>query len=326
MLHAQGRPVKMSKEIDLRKCGALLGAAQKIILCTHVGPDGDTLGSSLGLARVLRAQGKDVKIFCDDAINACFSFLPGIELAERPQPGSTLQADLLVVIDASSADRIGIVGEVAQCAKTLNIDHHVSNTRFADYLYLDTRAAAVGEIMCDLCQEMQWEADREAAECFYVAISTDCGSFRYSNTTPKTMRAGAWLLERGVRNDEICDRLQACSRRTMELLAKVLPTLSFAAEGRIAYLSIANDLYDKDANTDSFIDCPRYIEGVEVAIVFKAVEPEVTRVSMRSLSVNAAEVALKFGGGGHVRAAGCTIYAPLEEARAQILAEISRLL
>ena len=222
-------------------------------------------------------------------------------------------------------DRIGIVAEVVEYKQLLNIDHHISNTRFADYLYLDAKAAATGEIMCELLQEMNWPVDHDIAECLYIAISTDCGSFRYANTTPKTMRAGAWLLEQGVQPNEISDKLDMKSRLTVEMLAKVLPSLTFDADGKIAYLTITNDLYNKDANTDSFVNYPRYIDGVEVAIMFKAVEPKVTRVSMRSSNVDVAQVALSFGGGGHIRAAGCTIYAPVEEAREQLLAKLREL-
>lgn len=315
----------MSKELSLLEAGKLLEAAQKIVLCTHVSPDGDTLGSSLGLALSLKKLGKEVIVYCDDLINKSFGFIPGIELAQRPEQGSKLACDVLVVVDASSFDRIGIVAEVVEYKQLLNIDHHISNTRFADYLYLDAKAAATGEIMCELLQEMNWPVDHDIAECLYIAISTDCGSFRYANTTPKTMRAGAWLLEQGVQPNEISDKLDMKSRLTVEMLAKVLPSLTFDADGKIAYLTITNDLYNKDANTDSFVNYPRYIDGVEVAIMFKAVEPKVTRVSMRSSNVDVAQVALSFGGGGHIRAAGCTIYAPVEEAREQLLAKLREL-
>ena len=153
----------MSKELSLQATGQLLMAAQKIVLCTHVSPDGDTLGSSLGLAQSLKKLGKEVIVYCDDLVNKSFSFIPGMELVERPVAGSKVEADLLVVVDASSFDRIGIVGEVVQYKQMLNIDHHISNTRFADYLYLDPKAAATGEIMCELFQEMAWPIDREIA-------------------------------------------------------------------------------------------------------------------------------------------------------------------
>lgn len=316
----------MSKKINLLETGNMLLAAQKIVLCCHVSPDGDTLGSALGLVRLLEQKGKDVTVFVDDDINKSLSFIPGIGKVQRPEAGVIVEADLFVVVDASSFDRVGICNEVVKAPVLLNIDHHISNTEFADYLYLDAEAAAAGEIMCDLFEAMGWEYDEAIAVDFYTAITTDCGSFRYSNTTSKTMQRAAKLLDYGVRPNEISDMLDVRSRKTMELLAKVLPSLTFDYEGKVAHITITNDLYDKEAQTDSFVSYPRYIEGVEVAVMFKAVEPEVTRVSMRSSNVDVASVALSFGGGGHLRAAGCTIYAPVEEAKAQLLAAIGKAL
>lgn len=316
----------MSKKINLLETGNMLLAAQKIVLCCHVSPDGDTLGSALGLARFLAQKGKEVIVFVDDDINKSLSFIPGIEKVRRPEAGVIVEADLFVVVDASSFDRVGICNEVVKAPVLLNIDHHISNTEFADFLYLDAEAAAAGEIMCDLFEAMGWEYDEAIAVDFYTAITTDCGSFRYSNTTSKTMQRAAKLLDYGVKPNEISDMLDVRSRKTTELLAKVLPSLTFDYEGKVAHITITNDLYDKEAQTDSFVSYPRYIEGVEVAIMFKAVEPEVTRVSMRSSSVDVASVALSFGGGGHLRAAGCTIYAPVEEAKAQLLAVVGKAL
>lgn len=316
----------MSKKINLLETGNMLLAAQKIVLCCHVSPDGDTLGSALGLARLLEQRGKEVTVFVDDDINKSLSFIPGIDKVQRPEAGVIVEADLFVVVDASSFDRVGICNEVVKAPVLLNIDHHISNTEFADYLYLDAEAAAAGEIMCDLFEAMGWEYDEAIAVDFYTAITTDCGSFRYSNTTSKTMQRAAKLLDYGVKPNEISDMLDIRSRKTTELLAKVLPSLTFDYEGKVAHITITNDLYDKEAQTDSFVSYPRYIEGVEVAIMFKAVEPEVTRVSMRSSNVDVASVALSFGGGGHLRAAGCTIYAPVEEAKAQLLAAIGKAL
>ncbi|MBQ5624794.1 MAG: bifunctional oligoribonuclease/PAP phosphatase NrnA [Phascolarctobacterium sp.] len=316
----------MSKKINLLETGNMLLAAQKIVLCCHVSPDGDTLGSALGLARLLEQKGKEVTVFVDDDINKSLSFIPGIDKVQKPEAGVIVEADLFVVVDASSFDRVGICNEVVKAPVLLNIDHHISNTEFADYLYLDAEAAAAGEIMCDLFEAMGWEYDEAIAVDFYTAITTDCGSFRYSNTTSKTMQRAAKLLDYGVKPNEISDMLDIRSRKTTELLAKVLPSLTFDYEGKVAHITITNDLYDKEAQTDSFVSYPRYIEGVEVAIMFKAVEPEVTRVSMRSSNVDVASVALSFGGGGHLRAAGCTIYAPVEEAKAQLLAAIGKAL
>ena len=316
----------MSKKINLLETGNMLLAAQKIVLCCHVSPDGDTLGSALGLARLLEQKGKEVTVFVDDDINKSLSFIPGVDKVQRPEAGVIVDADLFVVVDASSFDRVGICNEVVKAPVLLNIDHHISNTEFADYLYLDAEAAAAGEIMCDLFEAMGWEYDEAIAVDFYTAITTDCGSFRYSNTTSKTMQRAAKLLDYGVKPNEISDMLDIRSRKTTELLAKVLPSLTFDYEGKVAHITITNDLYDKETQTDSFVSYPRYTEGVEVAVMFKAVEPEVTRVSMRSSNVDVASVALSFGGGGHLRAAGCTIYAPVEEAKAQLLAAIGKAL
>lgn len=316
----------MSKELTLKETGSMLLAAQKIVLCCHVSPDGDTLGSALGLYRFLKQQGKDITLFVDDDINKSLKFLPGVDCCKRPEAGQKLESDVLCVIDASSADRIGIVNDVVEAKCLMNIDHHISNTRFADYLYLDPVAAATGEVMCMLFDEMGWEMDKEIATCFYTAITMDCGSFRYSNTTSRTMNMAAKLLDCGAKPNEIADAMDVRERANVELWVKVLPTLTFTFNDKVAYISLPHELYNKDISTDNFISYPRYIEGVDVAIFFKAVESEVTRVSMRSAETDVSQIALHFGGGGHIRAAGCTIYAPLEEARRQLLEELGKVM
>lgn len=314
----------MSKHLTLEQVGSRLLQAQSLVLTFHISPDGDALGSALGLMRFLQAQGKAVTVLVDDLVPKAFSFLPGINQVKAPVAGEQLEAELLVVLDASSADRIGAVADYVKAEAVLNIDHHISNTEFADFLYLDAEAAATGEIMCELFTTMGWSFDEASALSFYTAIYTDCGSFRFSNTTSKTMSLAAKLLDYGVKPNLISDQLDVRSRETVELLGKVLPTLTFEKEGKIAYVSLSNDLYNKDIPTDSFVSYPRYIEGVDVAVLFKEVEPGITRVSMRSSAADVAKIALSFGGGGHLRAAGCTINAPLEEAREQLLAALRK--
>ena len=316
----------MSKKINLKETGILLMSAQKLILCCHVSPDCDTLGSALGLKRFLESKGKEVTLFVDDVVNNSFSFLPGVETISHPEAGQEYTADLFVVIDASSWDRIGICNEVVKAKHLLNIDHHISNTEFAEYLYLDAKAAAVGEIMVDLFEANEWQMGKAMAENFYTAMSTDCGSFRYSNTTPKTMRQAAKLLELGVDPSDINENLGLNSVASMLLLGKVLPTLTLAYEGKVAYIKLTNELYDKETSTEIFVNMVRYIEGVDVGIFFKEVEPGKTRVSLRTCRTDAAKVAVKFNGGGHVRAAGCTVEAPLDEAINQVLEVVGTVL
>ncbi len=309
----------MSRHCTLQETASLLQSANKIILCSHVSPDGDTLGSTLSLMWALEKLGKTVIATVDDDISRVYRFLPGIETFVRFKAEDKIVADLLVIIDASSLDRAGNIVQCVQAPKILNIDHHISNTEYADYLYLDTSAAATGEIIYELLKVMGIAISTEMATCIYTALYTDCGSFKYSNTMPKTLRIAANLLELGVKPNEISDSMEIKPRSNIEMLTKVLETLTFAAAGKIAYISISNAMYDKAVDTDTFISYPRYIEGVEVAIMFKAVDKTITRVSMRSRNLDVSEVAMFFGGGGHLRAAGCTIEASLPDAQQQLL-------
>ncbi len=316
----------MSKNCTLEEIAALLLAQDKLVLCPHVSPDGDALGSTLALKMALEKAGKKVMVMVDDDVPKAFGFLPQIDCFVKPADGEVVEADLLVVLDASSLDRIGKVAQAVKAKAVANIDHHISNTQFADYLYLNTEAAATAEILCNLVEKLGITPDKDLATCLYTGIYTDCGSFRYANTTPGTMRAAAKLLEYGARPNEISDALGTNTRANIEMLGKVLQTLAFYNDGKISTLEINSDLYDKDVNTDNFISFARYIEGVDVAVLFKAVEPAVTRVSMRSQDIDVAAIALSFGGGGHVRAAGCTVELPLEQAKAKVLEAIGKAL
>ena len=316
----------MSKNCTLEEIAALLLAQDKVVLCPHVSPDGDALGSTLALKMALEKAGKKVTVMVDDDVPKAFGFLPQIDCFVKPADGEVVEADLLVVLDASSLDRIGKVAQAVKAKAIANIDHHISNTQFADYLYLNTEAAATAEILCNLVEKLGITPDKDLATCLYTGIYTDCGSFRYANTTPGTMRAAAKLLEYGARPNEISDALGTNTRANIEMLGKVLQTLAFYNDGKISTLEINSDLYDKDVNTDNFISFARYIEGVDVAVLFKAVEPAVTRVSMRSQDTDVAAIALSFGGGGHVRAAGCTVELPLEQAKAKVLEAIGKAL
>ena len=311
----------MSKEISCEETWELLKTQKNIIIVSHIGPDGDTTGSTLALAEALKQVGKNVTVMVDDKVGSHLQFVPGVDSYVRPKAGTNYPADLLIVVDASSLDRIGIVQECVK-APILNIDHHISNTHYADYLWLNDKASAVGQMIYELVQIMPVKMTLTMATCIYVAIVTDCGYFKYSNTTPNCMRVAADLVEFGVEPNVISDNVEMKSKAVMELLPKVLATMQFWAENKVATIELSNELYDEDVSTESFISYPRYIEGVEVAIMFKEVEKAVTRISMRSRSLDVSKVALLFQGGGHQKAAGCTINKPLAEAKKLLLSEI----
>ena len=315
----------MSKNCSLAETGELLKAAKKLVIVSHVSPDGDTLGSSLALMHALCMLGKEVIMNVDDDISTVYSFLPGIAAYRRFAPEESVDADLLVIVDASSADRAGNALDVVKSPAVLNIDHHKTNTRFADYLYLDSDAAATAEIIYSLLLEMGIKLTRDIATCIYEGIYTDTGSFKYSNTTSRTLKTAAALLNYGVNPSLISDNMELKSRSQVEMLRKVLETLTFLKDGKIAYIEIPLELYDHNVETDTFISYPRYVEGVEIALLFKQVEANLTRVSFRSKEIDVAKVALSFGGGGHKKASGCSIYAPLKEAEKVILEAVGEL-
>ena len=315
----------MSKNCSLAETGELLKAAKKLVIVSHVSPDGDTLGSSLALMHALCMLGKEVIMNVDDDISTVYSFLPGIAEYRRFAPEESVDADLLVIVDASSADRAGNAMDVVKSPAVLNIDHHKTNTRFADYLYLDSDAAATAEIIYSLLLEMGIKLTRDIATCIYEGIYTDTGSFKYSNTTSRTLKTAAALLNYGVNPSLISDNMELKSRSQVEMLRKVLETLTFLKDGKIAYIEIPLELYDHNVETDTFISYPRYVEGVEIALLFKQVEANLTRVSFRSKEIDVAKVALSFGGGGHKKASGCSIYAPLKEAEKVILEAVGEL-
>ncbi|MDF2928216.1 MAG: phosphoesterase RecJ domain protein [Anaerospora sp.] len=230
-------------EISLPQVAEMLHSANTIVLTAHVHPDGDSLGSMLALYEALQADGKKVYMLLDDVVPATYHFLPNWKKISKPVDNDRFTTDLLV--------------------------HHISNTRFADYYYIDSKAAATGEIILALLNLMKSKVTADIGTCLYTAIATDCGFFRYANTTASTLQ----------------------------------PDL----------------LNDPDENTEGFINYARSIEGVEIAILFRAIDERTVRISFRSHRADVSQVALTFGGGGHIRAAGCTIHDTLENAIEQVL-------
>lgn len=307
--------------ISLQEAAAKLLAADSVLITAHVNPDGDALGSSLAMYHLLRQMGKEVQVLIDDDIPEAFGFLPDINVIQKPEE-ERYQADLLVLLDVSM-DRTGRVIEKCQ-APVLNIDHHITNDEKADFLYLDADRAATAEIVYQLAAQMGVKPDEAAAACIYTGISTDTGNFRYSNTTAFTMRAAADMIEAGARPHVVSEALEKRSFKEVQDRARAMQTIEMCADGRIAGLYIDNALYETLDTTEGFIDGVRIIDTVKVAVLVKEVEPGKCRVSMRSKGVDVSSVAAAFGGGGHIRAAGCTIEKPLADAKATLLAALER--
>lgn len=303
-------------EIALQDVARKLSGANTLVLTGHIHPDGDCLGSLLALYAHLLKAGKNVEILLDDDIPALYSFLPGAENIRRPD-GQSRGVDLLVVLDASDVDRIAGVRE-AVGAPILNIDHHISNTKYADFWYIDSKAAATGEIIYELLHLMGADVSKDMAICLYTAIATDCGFFRYANTTSTTHKQVADLLDLGVEPSVVSEYLETRPLSSIMTLTKVLATLETHANGKIAAITVTPEVIEDNDSTEGLINYPRNIEGVEIAIMFRPTENG-TRISFRSRGADVSRLALSFGGGGHMRAAGCTVTGEFLAAKAQVL-------
>ena len=299
---------------NIAEVAKLIKNANKIAITAHVNPDPDALGSVLALGKALPKIGKEITMVIDDDISDSLSFMPYIKEVVRPETLNTQQFDLLVVLDASDIERIGEVSNLTN-APILNIDHHISNTEFAKYLCLDVDAAATAEIIYLLIKELKIDIDLEIATNLYTGIATDCGFFQYANTTARTMMCAAELMQYGIKVNYISDCLAAKSKEALILLIKVLEGMEFYANDKIAVITMPKELADSKMDTDGFINHPRYIQGVEVAVFCKYKDDYTTRISMRSKELDVSAVALDFGGGGHKRAAGCTIHSELNKSK-----------
>lgn len=307
-------------EVSIAYSAKLLKEANKIVLTAHVHPDGDALGSLLALNAYLAGQGKQVTMLLDDEIPRAFKFLSDWEKVRKPD-GSEIQADLLVVLDSSDLERIGKVRDAVK-APILNLDHHISNLKFADYWYIDSQAAATGEIIVKLFKEVDANISPGMATALFTAIATDCGFFRFANTSAETLIYAAELVAAGAKPHIISEHLDTKPRAVIEVLPKVLETLEIVdcgQSGQIATLTLRQEiLANLRDETEGFINYPRNIEGVEIAIMFKEAENNI-RVSLRSKTADVSQIALAFGGGGHARAAGCTVTEPLNLAKSLIV-------
>lgn len=314
---------------DLTGIVAKLQAAESFLVCTHASPDGDAIGSMLATWHLLHAMGKDkVTCACEDPVPQIYRWLPGAEQvvdASGPLPSF----DIAVLVDVSKRDRLGRVDQlIGAHPEIIVIDHHLDDSPCGHFQFVDPSYAAVGEIIAALFEQAGLPLSREAAVCIYVALATDTGSFRFANTTPRSHRVAAALLDTGISVGEIAARIfDEMSFAKFKLLIRLLDHARLSTQGRLAHSEITKKDLDETGATeedlDGLINFVRNIEGVDVAILFREVDPDTTKVSFRSRKpFNSAAFLQRFGGGGHAGAAGATVEAPLEEVRETILREV----
>lgn len=298
---------------------AFLRENHGFLLICHDNPDGDTLGSALGLFFALKKLGKDVQIACGDPVPDKYQSLPGWDAVCFPED---IRQDFDAVVYVDCAD-VGLFRKSRRLMmdNSLCIDHHISNTGYAAGTYCVPTAAAVGEIMLDLIQGLGQLMDHDIAQCLFYAISTDTGHFAFSNTTGETFRAASELMAYGLDVAEFCRQLYRLrSPGSTRLIGRSLSQMETVGRGRGAYTMVSqSDLREtgaKSFETEGLIDFLRDMEGVELCALIKELPDGTCKISLRSNGkVDASHAAGGFGGGGHRGAAGFSLAQPLSQAK-----------
>ncbi len=325
----------MTPNHDLAEMAAALRAADRIAVTSHTNPDGDAVGSMLAVYHLLRAMGKStITLVNEHPVPRIYQWLPGAELVRTSASmQGDLDADLVVIVDAATTVRIGTVADrIPQGAKLMVFDHHIEERSSGHWTFLDSGRSSVGEILFDLFAAASVPISADAAVCLYVSIATDTGGFRYSNTSPRSHRMAAALIECGIDIGDVSARVfETMSPAKSELLKRVLERMRREADGRLAYTMLTlKDMREASArgeDVDGLINFARNIEGVEVGILFRESDPQTTKVSFRSRPpFNCAEFLEPLGGGGHAAAAGVTLPMPLAAVRKLVLDRVHEVL
>lgn len=314
----------MSEILDIAMTVARLIAADNILLLCHKNPDGDTLGSAGALYWALKALGKTVSILCTDAIPSRYEYM------QLGLYDSSYEPQYIVAVDVASIQLFGDLTANYGERSDLCIDHHPSNSGYADAMLLDGDAAATAEVIYAVIQEMGVEITPTIANCLYTGLSTDTGCFKFANTTARTHRVCAELMEKGadfVMLNEILFESKSQSRMMIEQIA--LSHLEYHYNGRCALMYVTRKEIEEagadGTDLEGITSIPRMIEGVSVGITMRQLESGSYKVSVRtSGGLDACTICAGLGGGGHKRASGCEFFGNLENAKAAVLAEVGK--
>ena len=310
----------------------LITPARRILLTTHAKPDGDGLGSLAALAEVLRTLAKDVRVVLPSEVPPKYRFLHGaadFQVLGRDVTVDRLAdpCDLLIIVDTCSWQQLEAMRTVVQAhaGRILVIDHHTTSDDLAHRSLSDATAAATSPIVLKLLDAAGLRITPTVAESLFVSLASDTGWFQFPSVTPEVFRLAARLQDLGAVPQAIYEKLfQSESPAKMRLLALALPTLVIEPEGRLAGFRISQDMFARAGaephDTENLINETQRIAGVTVSIMSVEQEPQLIKVSLRSKrDVDMAAIAASFGGGGHARAAGCTVRASLDEAHHIVL-------
>ena len=300
----------------------LIEKKHRFMITSHIRPDGDGLGSGLALYCMLKSLGKETDVVLRDRVPPAYQVLPGSDLV-LVQPDVTEDYDAAFVIECSDVERPGLPSLGNQFV--VNIDHHSTTIPFGDINWIDSTAAAVGEMIYNLCKALGVEVTKDIAECIYTALLTDTGSFHFSNTSERTLKIASELVRRGVEPARISQALfYSYPFSRVRLLGMVLSSIERDESGRIAWIIMDREtMYEADASeedSDGIVNHALSVGEVEAVAFFKELSPGTYRVSLRSKGKNnVAKVAELFGGGGHRNAAGCRVEGDLEDVKRRVI-------
>ncbi len=312
-------------KIDVKACAGLLKEHDNILILTHAHPDGDTLGSGFALLRALLKLGKTARVINDDEIPAKYSYLYE-DLHCKP-----FQEEYIVAVDVATENLLGNLQNNYSGRVDLCIDHHLTNTEYAGSLLLRDAPAAC-EIIYDVINELGVPIDEKIANCLYTGISTDTGCFRYASTTAHSYRIAAKLIDAGANNGLINRKMFETKSKTYVNLERLaLNGLQLFCQDRVAVITVTQEMYAKtgsnEQETEALAPLTRQIEGVEIGITIREKKDKTCKASLRTYeSVNAADLAKYFGGGGHAQAAACRFDCSVEEAKKRIIAKCAEIL
>lgn len=297
---------------------------RSFILVSHQSPDGDGIGSCLALGFALRSIGKEVTLYSKDEIPANLAFLPfsGDFVHEIP---SDKTFDIAIMLDCAQRKRISEEFAKFTGAKEFAcVDHHLLTTVEAEFLLIDDKAASTGEVILRLLKKAGLKVTKDIAQCIYTTLAVDTGFFKYSNTTQDALAVAAELVGEGASPWEVSKNIEESHpAERMKLLALSLASLEMGFNGKFASMDVTSNMLSKSGATielsDEFASYPRAISGVEVSALFRDVEPNLVKVSLRSKDyVDVAKIAGKFGGGGHARAAGFRMRTSIDIAKQKL--------
>ena len=304
---------------------AAVASGKRFLITAHVRLDGDALGSELALCRLLSDLGKEAVVCNQDATPGHYRFLPGAERIVH-EPVHPELYDVGFVLDCSELERVGeIAADVARIPTLINIDHHVSNGGFCALRLLDPKASSTGELLYRLMREMRAVMTGDICTNLYAAILTDTGGFRYSSTRQETLRAAGDLVKGGADPQWISENIyESDPPAKLQLLARVLETLEMDLDLGIASMTVTEEHLRQTGasmeHTDGFIDIPRTVKGINIAMLYTQTGAKQFKLSLRSKGrVNVEKIARRFGGGGHINAAACRIEGDLETIKSRVL-------